>query len=99
MLLANVRLDWKVIARYKHSGLFGLIVSNKEKRFYNIGPRSDLQYPDSGCDTTDATASYQPNRQTVSNGRQSQADPSEATNQDRETPGTMFAIIHFLCSL
>jgi hypothetical protein len=31
-----VRLDWKVIARYKHSSLFGLIVSNKGKTFYNI---------------------------------------------------------------
>ncbi len=25
--LANVRLDWKVIASYKHSNLFGLFVS------------------------------------------------------------------------
>jgi hypothetical protein len=33
---ANVRLDWTVIARYKHSGLFGLIVSDKEKKFNNI---------------------------------------------------------------
>ncbi len=30
VLPANVRLDWKVIARYTHSRLFGLIVSNKE---------------------------------------------------------------------
>ncbi len=36
VLPANVRLDWKVIARYKHSSLFGLIISNKEKKFYNI---------------------------------------------------------------
>jgi hypothetical protein len=28
-LLANVRLDRKVIDRYKHSSLFGLIVSNE----------------------------------------------------------------------
>ncbi len=34
--LANVRLDWKVIASYKHSSLFGLVISNEEKRFYNI---------------------------------------------------------------
>jgi hypothetical protein len=36
VLPAIVRLDWKVIARYKHSSLFGLIVSNEEKKFYNI---------------------------------------------------------------
>ncbi len=32
----NVRLDWKVIAIYKHSSLFGLVNSNKGKKFYNI---------------------------------------------------------------
>ncbi len=26
---ANVRLDWKVIARYKHSSLLGLVISNE----------------------------------------------------------------------
>jgi hypothetical protein len=36
VLPTNVRLDWKVIARYKHSSLLGLIVSDKEKKFYNI---------------------------------------------------------------
>ncbi len=36
VLPANVRLDWKVIARYKPSGLFGLVISNKGKKFYNI---------------------------------------------------------------
>jgi hypothetical protein len=36
VLPANVRQDWKVIARYKHSSLFGLIVSDKGKKFYNI---------------------------------------------------------------
>jgi hypothetical protein len=37
VLLANVRLDWKVIARYKHSSLFGLVVvSNEGKKFYNV---------------------------------------------------------------
>ena len=36
VLPANVRLDWKVIARYKHSSLFGLVISNKGKKFYNI---------------------------------------------------------------
>jgi hypothetical protein len=34
LLPANVRLDWKVIARYKHSSLFGLVVSNKGNKFY-----------------------------------------------------------------
>jgi hypothetical protein len=37
VLPANVRLDWKVIARFKHSNLFGLDVSNEEIKFYNIG--------------------------------------------------------------
>jgi hypothetical protein len=32
VLPANVRLDWKVIARYKHSSLFGLIISNEDKK-------------------------------------------------------------------
>jgi hypothetical protein len=36
VLPANFRLDWKVIARYEHSSLFGLIVSNEGKKFYNI---------------------------------------------------------------
>ncbi len=36
VLPANVRLDWKVIARYKHSSLFVLIISNEGKKFYNI---------------------------------------------------------------
>jgi hypothetical protein len=40
VLPANVRIDWKVIARYKHSSLFGLFVSNKEKKFYNIDTRT-----------------------------------------------------------
>jgi hypothetical protein len=41
VLPANVRLpDWKVIARFKHSSLFGLIISNREKKFYNIDTRS-----------------------------------------------------------
>ncbi len=31
VLPANVRLDWKVFARCKHSSLFGLTVSNEEK--------------------------------------------------------------------
>jgi hypothetical protein len=36
VLPANVRLDWKVIARYKHSNLFGLVISNEGSKFYNI---------------------------------------------------------------
>jgi hypothetical protein len=36
VLPANVRLDWKVIAGYKHSSLFGLIISIEGKKFYNI---------------------------------------------------------------
>jgi hypothetical protein len=36
VLPTNVRLDWKVIARYKHSSLFGLVISNEGKQFYNI---------------------------------------------------------------
>jgi hypothetical protein len=32
----NVRLDWKVIASYKHSSLFGLIDIDEVKKFYNI---------------------------------------------------------------
>jgi hypothetical protein len=36
MLPTNVRLDWKVIARYKHSNLLGLVVSDEGKKFYNI---------------------------------------------------------------
>jgi hypothetical protein len=36
VLPANVRVDWKVIARYNHSSLFGLVVSMEGKTFYNI---------------------------------------------------------------
>jgi hypothetical protein len=39
VLPANVRLDWKVIASYKHSILFGLVISDEGKKFYNIDPR------------------------------------------------------------
>jgi hypothetical protein len=39
MFTPNVRLDWKVIARYKHSSLFGLVISNGRKKFYNIDTR------------------------------------------------------------
>ncbi len=36
----NVRLDWQAIASYKHSSLFGLIDSDKGKKFYNITTRT-----------------------------------------------------------
>ncbi len=39
VLPTNVRQDWKVIARYKHSSLLGLIISDEEKKFYNIDTR------------------------------------------------------------
>ena len=38
VLPANVRLDWKVIAKDKHSSLFGLIVSNEGKSFITLTP-------------------------------------------------------------
>jgi hypothetical protein len=40
VLPANARLDWKVIARYKHSSLFGLVVCNEEKKFHDIKTRT-----------------------------------------------------------
>ncbi len=40
VLPANVNLDWKVIARYKHSSLFGHVISNKGNKFFNIDTRS-----------------------------------------------------------
>ncbi len=40
VLPANIRLDWKVIARYKISSLFGLVISNKGKKVNNIDTRS-----------------------------------------------------------
>ncbi len=42
VLPANVRLDWKVIARYKHSSFFGLFVSNEEKKFKTLTPGGDV---------------------------------------------------------
>ncbi len=32
VLPANVRLDWNVIASYKHSSLFGLVIGDKGKK-------------------------------------------------------------------
>ena len=39
VLPTNVRLDWKVIARYKNSTLLGLIISDEEKCFISIDTR------------------------------------------------------------
>jgi hypothetical protein len=36
VLPTTVRLDWKVIAKYKHSSLFGLVIGNEGKKFFNI---------------------------------------------------------------
>ena len=38
VLPANVRLDWRAIARYKQSSLFGLVVSNEDKSFKTLPP-------------------------------------------------------------
>jgi hypothetical protein len=35
-----LRLGWKEIARYKYYNLFGLIVSNEGKKFYNIDTKA-----------------------------------------------------------
>ncbi len=40
VLPANVRLDWKVIARYKHYSLFVLVICNDEKKLYNIDTKT-----------------------------------------------------------
>ncbi len=37
-LPANVRLDWKVIVRYKNSSLFDLIISDKGNFFITLTP-------------------------------------------------------------
>jgi hypothetical protein len=42
VLPSNVRLHWKVIARYKHSSLVGLVINNEEKNLYNIYTRLNL---------------------------------------------------------
>jgi hypothetical protein len=42
---ANVRLDCKVIASYKHSSLLGVVISDEGKMFYKIGTSmSSTQY-------------------------------------------------------
>ncbi len=37
-LPGNFRLDWKVIARYKHTSLFALSSTTKEKSFITLAP-------------------------------------------------------------
>ncbi len=44
VFLANVILDWKFIASYKHSSLFCLPSVMKEKKFYNIDSWWKLLY-------------------------------------------------------
>ncbi len=36
VLPTNVRLDWKVIARYKHTSLFGFVISDEGKKFITL---------------------------------------------------------------
>jgi hypothetical protein len=45
VLPANVRLDWKVVARYKHSSLFGLVISDEEKSFITLTPGVEVTKP------------------------------------------------------
>jgi hypothetical protein len=45
VLPANVRLDWKAIARYNCSSLFGLVDNDKGKRFYNLPPGGCYHQP------------------------------------------------------
>ncbi len=40
VLPANVRLDWNLVASYKHSNLFGLVVNDEGKKFYNIDTKN-----------------------------------------------------------
>ncbi len=46
MLPANVRLDWKVFARCKHSSLFVLVTSDEGKKFYKIDTRQVPKSPE-----------------------------------------------------
>ncbi len=34
----NIKIDWKVIASYKHSSLFGIVISSEGKKFYKLDP-------------------------------------------------------------
>jgi hypothetical protein len=40
--ITNVRIDCQVIARYKHSSLFDLSISNKGKSFITLTPGQSL---------------------------------------------------------
>jgi hypothetical protein len=42
VLPANIRLDWKEIATSKHSSLFCLVVSDKEKSFITLTPGGNV---------------------------------------------------------
>ncbi len=42
VLPANVRLDWKAIARYKHSSLLQKSVNYGHNEFYDTGPKSNM---------------------------------------------------------
>ncbi len=55
VLPANVRLDWKVIARYKHSSLLGLVFCNEGIKFYNIDTwilEISSRHPSEGSEVT-----------------------------------------------
>jgi hypothetical protein len=41
VLPENVRLDWKVIARYKYSSYLASLSATEEKKFYNFDTRLD----------------------------------------------------------
>jgi len=60
VLPANVRLDWKVIARYKHSSFFGLIVTNDEKKFYNMDTCADLDEKNSSAEIPSNSSAWDP---------------------------------------
>ncbi len=47
MLPANVRLDWKVIARYKHSSLLGLVISEEGKQAIGMSKEVNCIEPSS----------------------------------------------------
>jgi hypothetical protein len=46
VLPANVRLDWKVFARCKHSSLIVLVASDEGKKFYNVDTRQVPKSPE-----------------------------------------------------
>ncbi len=54
VLPANVRLDWKVIAMYKHTSLFGLVLCNEEKSFKTLTPGGERgNFFSSSCSSTE----------------------------------------------